>query len=118
MLFTVLINIVFLQSYTYRFEPPKAVVVVKDPMEWLKEVSDYAGYKRYVPEPKVIYDPWEIRMKSPELGIIIDSLAIINAVCAILSFIMRQLSQNVDLEFALTGDIIKEDRFTTGSLAS
>jgi hypothetical protein len=58
-------------------------------MEWLKEMSNFAGYKRYVPPPIVVYDPWEIRMKSPELGMVIDLLAISNAVAAILSFIMK-----------------------------
>lgn len=89
---TVIINLVFLQSYTYRFDPPKPIVVVRDPKEWLKETVDFAGYKRYEPPPKVIYDPWEIRMKSPELGMVIDLLAILNAVAAILAFIMRQLT--------------------------
>lgn len=80
---------IFLQSYTYRFDPPKPVIEVRDPMEWLKETVNYAGYKRYVPPPKIIYDPWEIRMKSPQLGMLIDMLAILNAVAAILAFILK-----------------------------
>lgn len=85
------INLIFLQSYTYRFDPPKPEVVVRDPMEWLKEYTELKGYKRYVPPEKVIYDPWEIRMKSPELGMLIDLLAISNAVVAILTFALVQL---------------------------
>lgn len=64
-------------------------MVIRDPMEWLKETVNFKGYKRYVPPPKIIYDPWEIRMKSPELGMLIDLLAILNAVAAILAFILK-----------------------------
>ena len=86
---TLCINLIFFQSYTYRFDPPKPVIVEKDPMDWLKESLNYKGYKRYEPPEQVVYDPWEIRMKSPELGICIDVLAISNSVLAILAFLLK-----------------------------
>ena len=84
-----LVNAIFLQSYTYRFDPPKVPVVLKDPMAWLKESVEFKGYKRFEPPKAIVYDPWEIRMKSPEFGLIIDILAILNAVLAILSFLLK-----------------------------
>jgi hypothetical protein len=58
-------------------------------MAWLKETVDFKGYKRYEPPQPIVYDPWEIRMKSPELGLMIDILAILNAVLAILAFLLK-----------------------------
>jgi F0F1-type ATP synthase assembly protein I len=87
-------------------------------MEWLKETVNLKGYKRYEPPKQVVYDPWEIRMKSPELGLVIDIFAIINAVCAIIAFIIKQLTQHVDFDIAEKAEVVKEDEFMSGSLAS
>lgn len=115
---TLTINIVFLMSYTYRFDPPKPVIVERDPMEWLKETVNMAGFKRYEPPKQIIYDPWEIRMKYPEVGFLLDVLTIFNSVVAILAFILKQLTLSSQKEFKLRNDQIKEDKFTTGSLAT
>ena len=87
-------------------------------MEWLKETVNMAGFKRYEPPQQIIYDPWEIRMKYPQVGFLLDVLTIFNAVVSIIAFILKQLTLSNQKEFKLHNDKIKEDKFTTGSLAT
>lgn len=44
LLMSALINIIFLTNYTYNFETPAVVIVQRDPMAWLKETVNYAGF--------------------------------------------------------------------------
>jgi hypothetical protein len=86
---TAIINLVFLISYTYRYDPPPVYVKVEDPMDWLKETVFFKGFTIYVPPPPVVYDPWEIRMKYQILSYALDLLTIFNAVASILAFILK-----------------------------
>jgi hypothetical protein len=46
----------------------------------------------YTAPPEIYIDPWSIKMKTPELGMVIDLCAILNTVASILAFILMQMT--------------------------
>jgi hypothetical protein len=85
---SIIINLVFLQSYTYRFEIPKPPPLIIDQAAWLKEIFSVKGYVNYTSPPEIYIDPWAIKMKTPSFGMVIDLCAILNTVASILAFIL------------------------------
>jgi hypothetical protein len=91
LIMSALINIIFLTNYTYNFEKPEVVIVERDPMAWLKETVNFAGFVQYEAPVPIIIDPWQIRIKNGNLAMLINLLSILNGIFAIFAFLLNQL---------------------------